>query len=321
MSQLILTAGVRYDRNDLDFIDNLDTTNNGSKVFHRTTPRAGLTYLVTPSASLYFSYGQGFRVPTYNELFGTGLGPFGAGNPNLRPMRSHNYEVGAKVQIQSWGEASVALFRTDVRDEIYLVCGDPSTCNFGTPANQNIPESRRQGVETTFKAKFNQYFDGMVNYTYTQATFQTDLVLNPYFVPGTPFSVPFLENVRRGDSIPLVPKNRLSVTGNYQPAPGWTVSLMGLYVSTQFHTGDEENAQPRIPGYFTLNSRIAYEQPVSGGHLSGFLMVNNMLDQRYYTSGIMAPNTLTGGGAVERFVMPAPGIAIYGGLSYRFEGL
>jgi outer membrane receptor protein involved in Fe transport len=50
-------------------------------------------------------------------------------------------------------------------------------------------------------------------------------------------------------------------------------------------------------------------------------MLNNMLDQRYYTSGIMAPNTLTGGGAVERFVMPAPGIAIYGGLSYRFEGL
>ena len=316
-SQLIVTSGVRYDRNDIDFGDNLDIVNNGSKVFHRTTPRAGLTYLVAPGASLYFSYGQGFRVPTYNELFGSGLGPFGQGNPNLRPMRSHNYEVGAKVQIQSWGEASLTLFRADVRDEIYLVCGDPSTCNFGSPANQNIPESRRQGIETTFKAKFNQSFDGMVNYTYTQATFQGDLVLNPYFVGFNPF----LENVKRGDSIPLVPKNRLSVTGNYHPAPGWTVSLTGLYVGTQFHQGDEENAQPRIPGYFTLNSRIAYEQPVPGGHLSGFLMLNNILDQRYYTSGIMAPNTLTGGGAVERFVMPAPGIAIYGGLSYRFEGL
>jgi outer membrane receptor protein involved in Fe transport len=320
-SQLILTGGVRYDRNDLDFIDNLDGANNGSKAFHRTTPRAGLTYLVTPGASLYFSYGQGFRVPTYNELFGSGLGPFGSGNPNLRPMRSHNYEVGAKVQIQTWSEVSLALFRADVRDEIYLVCGDPSTCNFGSPANQNIPESRRQGIEATLKTKFNQYFDGMVNYTYTQATFQNDLVLNPYFVNGIPFSVPFLENVKKGDSIPLVPKNRLSVTGNYHPAAGWTVSLTGLYVSTQFHQADEENAQPRIPGYFTLNSRIAYEQPVPGGHLSGFVMLNNMLDQRYYTSGIIAQNTVTGGGAVERFVMPAPGIAIYGGLSYRFEGL
>jgi iron complex outermembrane recepter protein len=319
MPDLILTTGVRYDRNDLDFIDNVDATNNGSKIFHRTTPRAGLTYLITPSASIYFNYGQGFRVPTYNELFGSGLGPFGSGNPTLRPVRSQNFEVGARAKILSWGEASLALFRTDVRDEIFLACGDPTLCPGTT--NQNIPESRRQGIETTLKARLNQYFDGVVNYTYTQATFQTDLVLNPYFVPAFPFPVAFLEHVQKGDSIPLVPKNRLSVTGNFHPASGWTISLMGLYVSSQFHTGDEENAQPRIPGYFTLNSRIAYEQPVPGGHLSGFLMLNNMMDQRYYTSGIMASNTLTGGGAVERFVMPAPGIAIYGGLSYRFEGL
>jgi len=50
-------------------------------------------------------------------------------------------------------------------------------------------------------------------------------------------------------------------------------------------------------------------------------MVNNLLDQRYATSGILASNTLTGGGATERFVVPAPGIAIYGGLSYTFKGL
>ena len=314
-SQLILITGVRYDRNDIDFIDHLDSVNNGSKTFHRTTPRAGLTYLVTPGASVYFNYGQGFRVPTYNELFGSGLGPFGSGNPNLRPVRSDNFEVGARSRVQTWGEASLALFRADVRDEIFLACGDPTLCPGTT--NQNIPESRRQGVETTFKARFNQYFDGVVNYTYTQATFQSDLVLNPYFVGFNPF----LEHVKKGDSIPLVPKNRLSVTGNYHPASGWTVSLTGLYVSSQFYQGDEENEQPRIPSYFTLNSRIAYERPVPGGYLSGFLMLNNMLDQRYHTSGIMAPNTLTGGGAVERFVMPAPGIAIYGGVSYRFEGL
>ena len=30
---------------------------------------------------------------------------------------------------------------------------------------------------------------------------------------------------------------------------------------------------------------------------------------------------LTGGGALERFLVTAPGIALYGGLSYRFEAL
>ncbi|MFO0706026.1 MAG: TonB-dependent receptor [Nitrospira sp.] len=316
-SQLILTAGLRYDRNDLAFVDNLDATNNGSKIFHRTTPRAGLTYLMTPGTNLYFNYGQGFRVPTYNELFGSGLGPFGAGNPHLKAVRSDNYEVGAKTRLQSWGEVSLAVFRADVRDEIYLTCGDPSTCGGGVTTNQNIPKSRRQGLESTFKVKFSELFDTAVNYTYTEATFQGDLALNPYFVGFNPY----IEQVKKGDTIPLVPKHRLGVTGNYHPAAGWTLSLTSLVVGAQFHQGDEENAQPRIPAYVTFNSRIAYERPVPGGHLSGFLMVNNILNQRYYTSGIMAPNTLTGGGTVERFVMPAPGIAVYGGISYRFEGL
>ena len=77
----------------------------------------------------------------------------------------------------------------------------------------------------------------------------------------------------------------------------------------------------RLPGYFLLNSRVAYERPVPGGRLSGFLMLNNILNQKYSTSGTIATNTLTGAGAQEQFIVPAPGIAIYGGLSYRFEGL
>lgn len=96
---------------------------------------------------------------------------------------------------------------------------------------------------------------------------------------------------------------------------------MGLYAGSQFHINDEENAQPRVPGYFLLNGRIAYEHEVPGGKLTGFLHLNNILDQKYSTFGIIAPNTVTGGGAPERFVMPAPGFAVFGGLSYRFEGL
>jgi len=105
------------------------------------------------------------------------------------------------------------------------------------------------------------------------------------------------------------------------PATGWTVSLMGLYVSTQFFLNDEINAQPRLPGYFRMDARVAYERSVPGGLLKAFLMLNNILDQKYSTSGILASNALNGGGAIERFIVPAPGIAIYGGLSYTFNAL
>ena len=309
-SQLFLTAGIRHDRDQIDFNDNLVTPNSGSKTFYRTNPRAGLTYMFSQHASLYMNYSQGFRVPTFQELFA--LGPFGS-NPNLKPVQSKNYEVGLKTQFGTWGEGNLAVYQADVKDEILFVCGDP---NCGTQAsNVNVDRTRRRGIEATFKGRYNQYFDGIVNYTFTEATFRTDLALNPYFIGFNPF----IEQVQKGDTLPMVPKHRLGVTGNYHPTPEWTLSLIGLYVSSQFYLNDEQNAQPRVPGYFVLNSRVSYETVAPGGRLTGFLMFNNILDQKYSTFGIIAPNSVTGGGAPERFIMPAPGIAIYGGLSYRFE--
>ena len=302
-SDLILTTGVRYDHDQFSFSDKLDPSNDGSKRYNRTTPRAGLTYLISPSNSVYFNYSEGFRVPTFFELFA--LGPFGS-NPNLRPVRSRNYEIGSKNRIGSSYELDIAVFQADVRDEIFFSC---ILCDFsaGDGQNRNIDKSRRRGIEATGKAIYNRFFDATVNYTYTEAQILTPLNLSATRV------------VTPGNSFPLVPKHRLGVTGNVHPLPGWTFSLTGLYVSTQFFLSDEANSQPRLPGYFRMDARLAYERSVPGGLLKAFLMLNNILDQQYFTSGILAANNLTGGGATERFVVPAPGIAIYGGLSYTFN--
>jgi len=303
--RLILTGGVRYDYDQIGFEDNITPTNDGAKQFSRTTTRGGITYLVTPDVSVYFNYSEGFRVPTFLELFS--LGPFGS-NPNLQPVKTKNYEIGARTAISTWGEAVVALFQIDARDEILFTC---QLCDFsfGDGQNRNVEKTRRRGIEGTFKARANQYLDGILNYTYTQAEYRTA------------FNLDSARTVQVGDTLPQVPKHRLSLTANAHPVDGLTISLIGLYVSTQFYLNDESNVQPRLPGYFALNSRIAYERRVPGGRLSGFLMINNMLDQKYSTSGIIAANVLTGGGALEQFVVPAPGITLYGGLSYRFEGI
>ncbi len=306
--QIILSGGVRYDRDEFDFMDGLTPSNNASKVFDRVTPRGGLTLLISPQTSAYFSYSQGFRVPTNNELFA--LGPFGS-NPNLQAVRSNHFEVGLKTKVDPWIDIALAVYQANVRDEIFFSC---IVCDFslGDGQNRNIPRSRRRGFEGTVTVKPNKYVDGVVNYTFTEAQFRSSFVLGSGGAN--------VQTIEVGDSFPLVPKNRLSVTINVHPTPEWSLSLNGLYVSTQFFQNDERNSGPRLPGYFILNGRIAYERPVPGGHLSGFFMVSNILDNEYFTSGILAPNRITGGGATERFVVPAPTITLFGGLSYRFEG-
>ena len=322
-STVIVTGGLRYDHDQMtqQYHDPANTALqnknlSGRKRYNRLTPRVGVSYLFTPSSSLYMNYGEAFRVPTYNELFAIS----GGSNPDLRAVHSKTYEVGAKSRIGAWGEGSVALFRSLVTDEILQVCGLTCPNLYPSAVNTNIPQSRRQGVETTMKARYGSLADVTVNYTYTQATIESDIGITPFYHDqsgGTAYK----ETVKRGSTFAQVPKHRLGVTGNYHPGEGWTLSMQGLYVSTQFHMNDDANVQARIPGYFVTNVRLAYERPVPGGHLSGFLSLNNLLNHQYSTSGIIAANNVTGGGAVERFVVPAPGLAVFGGLSYRFEGL
>jgi len=302
-SDVVLVGGFRYDRNELDFHDLLDSTNDGRKVFHRLTPRAGLTYFLAPDSSVYFSYSQGFRVPTNDELFAQGT--FGS-NPNLKAVRSHNFELGLKSKLNTWGDVAMAVYQSNIRDEIFFTC---LACDFSPMdgQNRNVPKTRRRGFELTFKVKPNEFFDGVVNYTYTEAQFRSR------------FNISSTRVVDVGDSFPLVPKNRLGVTGTLHPIKGLSLSLSGLYASTQFLQSDESNENDRLQGYFVLNGRVAYEHAVPGGALKGFLAVNNLLDNQYYTSGIYAANRITGGGATEQFVVPAPGIGFFGGVNYRFE--
>jgi iron complex outermembrane recepter protein len=306
LPNLILTGGVRYDYQRLtaDSEDSFGTMNRGTLRFHRTTPRGGITFLMTESVSAYYNYSEGFRVPTTQEMFTL------AGQPNLtlKPIRSKNHEVGFKARLGTHVEAAVALYQSTSND-IFFSC---TVCDPTTPAfdgqNRNADEVRRRGIETTIKARWNEYVDATINYSYTQAEFRS------------PFNLSQTKMVQKGDEFPLVPRHRVGIIVNTHPIKQLTVSLTGIYVGPQVYLNDENNTQPHLPGYFVLNMRVAYEQPVPGGRLTGFFQVNNLTNNHYFTFGSIASNTLTGNGGLERFVAPAPSVAFYGGLSYRYEG-
>ncbi len=314
LPELILSGGLRFNQSEIDFskseiylVTNTETILNGSRAFDRVTPRAGVTYLVTPTTSLYFTYSQGFRIPTVQEMFASAF----TSNPHLRPVRSKNFEVGGKAQIGVWGDVALAFYQSNIKDEIFLTC---ILCDFSPfdGINRNLEKTRRRGIEATVRVRPVQFFDGTINYTFTEAQFRSRQRLGS---GGSGVRV-----VDVGDTLPLVPKNRLSIVGNFYPGEGVTVSMMGLYVGTQFLQNDEGNNLTRLPAYFVINGKASYQHQIPGGTLKAFLQVNNLLDSEYSTRGIYAPDRLPGGdGSTVRFVVPTPGIAVFGGIRYQFS--
>jgi outer membrane receptor protein involved in Fe transport len=222
---------------------------------------------------------------------------------SLRPVKATNYEVGLRARPAPWLEGSLAIYRTDVRDDIFSV-SPAGTINIFF---HNIGDTRREGIELALHGIY-EHLEGYVNYAYTRATFETDVELASPRTPGV------TQQVRRGDEIPLTPNHRINAGLRYRLDKWITLSLSMSYVGDQFFRGDDANTQPKLDDYVVLNAGI----DVRWQRFAGFVKINNLLNSDYETFGTFAPNAKLPGDPIEPFLTPAPPINVIAGVSYRF---
>lgn len=318
---LVFTVALRYDSVRHDIVDNSpvdpeepDKKNaTGVATFTRPTPRVGINYNLSERYGIYFSYSEGFRAPAFLELtcadptspcigIQAGVTP-DTGFFTLRPVKARNYELGLRARAASWLEGSVAMYRTDVQDDIFSVSPQRTTLFF-----QNVGETRREGIELSLRGNYKDRLEGYVNYGYTRATFESDIELASPRTPGE------AQQVEKGDQLPLTPNHRVNVGLRYLLHKWLTLSLSLSYVSDQFFRGDEANTQPKLSDYVVVNAGIDFHRD----RFAGFVKINNLFNAEYETFGTFAPNGKAPGSPIEPFLTPAPPINVQAGVSYRF---
>lgn len=151
--RLIVLGSVRYDH-DQQFGDVVSPT---GAIAMRLPFEPWPPYLT--DVRLRASYAEGFRAPTFNELFFPGFG-----NPDLDPERSAEWNVGIDLQ---WFDGRVLLsstyFDRRVTDDIVTVLVDPETFEF---APVNLGRVDAQGVEAILQADLGYGFAFGGAYTY-----------------------------------------------------------------------------------------------------------------------------------------------------------
>ncbi|MGH8448655.1 TonB-dependent receptor domain-containing protein [Pseudomonas sp.] len=100
-----------------------------------------LTVPVNPDNDLLLSYSEGFRAPTFNDLYYPDEYGFKNSNPNLKPETSKSYEVQWRSQLSDTSRLEASLYRTDIQDAIV----------FGSDGPQNVSSARINGFEATLK--------------------------------------------------------------------------------------------------------------------------------------------------------------------------
>lgn len=99
-----LTTGVRHDH-----YSDFGTTTN---------PRLAMVWDATQDITAKLLYGQAFRAPCFNDLYG--INPVANGNPKLKPETIETLEAALTWQARHDAQINLSLFRYDAQDIIRL---------------------------------------------------------------------------------------------------------------------------------------------------------------------------------------------------------
>ncbi|WP_339416982.1 MULTISPECIES: TonB-dependent receptor domain-containing protein [unclassified Pseudomonas] len=98
-----------------------------------------VTVPVNPDNDVLLSYSEGFRAPTFNDLY---YPDTKYSNPNLQPETSKSYALQWRSQLSDSTRLEASLYRTDLSDAIILDSNSKP---------QNVASARIDGVEAALK--------------------------------------------------------------------------------------------------------------------------------------------------------------------------
>jgi len=327
------------------FVDMINPPETEKFSYYSLNPSLGATWQAREDLNLYANWSQGTRTPSVIELgcaldktpvtTSSGLTiprsvALGrscqlpstlAGDPYLPQVKAETFDIGARGRFSEAIEWNLGYYRTELKNDIYLV-------TYGTNQNffDSIGKTRRPGLEMGLKANTGQARFS-VNYALTDATFrstfETGSAANssatPQYVSGGDVFGGII-TVKPGDRIPGVSLHNVNANFSYDITPDWTVGLGAVLHSWSYLRGNENNehragvARPVIVRTFnpdgTFNSfQTVYRQPTTNpGKVPGYavfnfqtsykiskewtanLLINNLFDREYFSAGRLGVN-------------------------------
>ncbi len=264
-----------------------ETTEIATSAF---TGSIGFTYLPTDKTALFFNTGTAFRSPNIDDIgktFESTPGNVVVPNPNITYEYAYNFEAGIQQKAGSYVAVDFTGFYTIVKDALVrrpFTFNGQSTLMFldevsNVQAIQNAANATVYGFHTGLSVELSPVLIWKTNANWTKGEEELDNGNKAPLRHAAPFF---------GDSR-LVLKTR-----------NWTTDFFIVYnskikprnlapseVEKNYLYAFNENGEPYVPSWFTLNVKAIYKLNENWSFSGG---LENITDQRYrpYSSGITA---------------------------------
>jgi catecholate siderophore receptor len=234
-------GGIRFDHFKASY-RNADGSLSNERTDNMWSPRLGLLYQPSDTASYYVSYGQSFNTSGDAYQFGVSVGANTSRSARTPPEKSRNFEIGGKWDLfDKRALAGVALFYSEKYNERNT---DPDSA-----AMQELLSGKRHaaGMEFNFAGRITPAWEVFWNHTWIPKARidKSNVVLS---AAGTGSQV-------EGDRPGLTPRNSGSVWTTYRVLPQLRLGLGANYRSSQNPDGQRTY---KAKGFMTFDAMVEY---------------------------------------------------------------
>ncbi len=286
-------AGARYDNVTYYSEDFLEPKYGlQKKSFERITPKAGLTYQLSPVHSIYANLGGGIEVPAGNET--DPAGTYGQDtvyllSPLLEPIKSTTFEVGTK-EIFYNGDDSFLKYLTYDAAFYYIIVKNDIIPYRGGRFYFTAGKTTRKGLELGLNFMFAGEISLNTNLTYSQNKYDN------YIVDSVHYGKPGKFADYSGNKSAGLPDVFFNAGITYEPE-----FLNGLYANVNINgTGkyfaDDANSL-ELSSYSIINGTVGMKKEIKLSRnfgIRGFISVSNILDEKFVSSAFINPDYLNG---------------------------
>lgn len=198
-------------------------------------------------------------------------------NPNLKTELVYHYQLGVEQKLPWQSLLRIDGYRDDAHNFIAL------NQNITPAKNTNFSLYRFYGLVTEFETKFLPALTMKASYTYLKSEDHS--------------------GVGR-DEVQYVPRDKLTVTGNYDFDFGLTPFISVIYVANSYVYTKQQIAtvdKEKLANYLLVNLKLT--QKLYRNKVTMYFSVDNIFNEDYEQS----------------YGVPRPGRLISGGLEYRFS--
>jgi outer membrane receptor protein involved in Fe transport len=275
---------------------------DGDHTFSRFNPSVGLTWQPLATLAAFASYSESTRAPTPVELTCADedapckLPNDFVSDPPLKQVVARNVEAGLRG-----GDASLrwdaSLYRSTSAHDIVFQTTGGSLSNEGFFAN--IGDTRREGAQASLRGQWRD-LGWHVSYAYLRARFLSGFDEVSANHPDADDDG--VVSVKRGDTIPGLPKHSLKAGIDWSVTPSIALGLDGRFTSGQYLRGDEINALGKTGAYALFDLDASWQLTP---HVLVSARVDNLFDRRYASFGVLGdPSAVFPGMSDPRFLSP-----------------